>query len=210
VPTNAKVRSRKGVYQSKILKNEKGTIKLILLDTRYFRTPLKESDQKDMRYKPWAEADGGTILGETQWEWFQTELEDDTADFTVIITSIQFLSYQHGWEKWANHPLEVKKMYAVLGAAKAKNIILLSGDRHLAEIAVNRKAGLDYPLIEFTASGLTHTWIDSATEANEYRVSNVIKRLNFGVLHFNFEDQTVLFQIRGAQDFLYEEFVQQY
>jgi len=210
VPLGAEVRKRAGVYQSNLLQTQKGSVKMILLDTRSFRTPLKESPKEDWRYEAWTEADGGTILGETQWNWFKEELKDTRADFTIIITSIQFLSDNHGWEKWGNHPAEVKKMYATLRNAKAKNILLLSGDRHLAEIAVNYNSGLDYPLVDFTASGLTHTWIDSATEANAYRVSNVIKHLNFGVLRFDFENKRVTFQIRGKDNFLFEEFTQQY
>ncbi|RDK85525.1 alkaline phosphatase D family protein [Marinirhabdus gelatinilytica] len=209
-PDTAKVRSRKGVYHSRILEGNGGSVKLILLDTRYFRTALKKGEDPAVRYSAWPKNHSGTILGDEQWKWLENELKDDTTEFTVINTSIQFLSDQHGWEKWGNFPSEVTKFYELIRSAKAKNIVIVSGDRHLAEISVNDNAGLEYPLVDFTTSGLTHTWITSGTEKNPYRVSNVVKQLNFGVLHFNFEEETVTFQIRGEDNFLYEEFTQQY
>ena len=207
---NDPLRKREGVYHSRAIETEAGSVKFILLDTRYFRSPLKESNVEGDRYMAWPKSHEGTVLGEKQWNWLEDELKDNSADFTVIVSSIQFLNYNHGWEKWGNFPSEVATMYDVLKKAKAKNIFFLSGDRHMAEVSVNTEAGLPYPLVVFTSSGLTHTWIDGATEANKYRVSNVVKQLNFGVLLFDFENQEVTFQIRGEDDFLYETFTQQY
>lgn len=210
VPENDVRRKREGTYYSEIIASEKGKIKMIVLDTRYFRSPLKKSTDPSKRYDTWPEDHQGTILGDAQWQWLEKELEDDSADFTLIVSSIQFLSYDHGWERWATFPSEVSKMRALLQNARSKRILFLSGDRHMAEISVDSEAGLPYPLIEFTASGMTHTWIDGATEANKYRVSNVVKQLNFGVLFFDFEAKRIRFQIRGVNGFLYEEFEQQY
>jgi alkaline phosphatase D len=210
VPEDDPRRSRDGVYFSDKIQADGGTIKIIALDTRYFRSPLKRSEDSKRRYDDWEADHDGTMLGETQWKWLEEELRDDTADFTLLVTSIQFLSKEHGWEKWHNFPSEVKKMRELLKSAKAKNIIMLSGDRHMAEISVDENAGLDYPLIDLTSSGLTHTWPTYDTEANEYRVSNIIKRLNFSVLFFDFEKMEVTFEIRGRDNFIFERFIQQY
>jgi len=210
VPENDPLRSQEGVYQSKIYETEKGSVKVILLDTRYFRDGLKPSDIQGRRYDPWKEGEGGTILGETQWQWLKEQLNDTTADFNLIVTSIQFLADEHGWEKWGNHPSEVKKMYETLKNAKSKNILLLSGDRHLAEFSANNNAGLGYPLIDFTTSGLTHTFPDSPESINRYRVGKEIKDLNFGVLRFDFENDKVMMEIRGVENKLLENLEQQY
>lgn len=210
VPENDVRRTREGVYTSERYTTPKGSIKLILLDTRTFRDSLRKSEDPNLRYDPWEGDEGGTILGDAQWNWLEEELQDDTANFTLIVTSIQFLNDQHGWEKWGNHPNEVVKMKALLSAAKARNIVLLSGDRHMAEISVAEIEGLNYPLVDFTSSGLTRTWIDGATEGNPLRISNVIKRLNFGVLLFNFEKNQITFELRGEENFLYERYLQQY
>ena len=182
-------RNREGVYFSEMIEAGNGKIKLIVLDTRYFRSPLNNSTDPDKRYEPWPDDHGGTVLGDNQWAWLEEELKDDSADFTLIVSSIQFLSKEHSWEKWYNFPSEVKKMRELLKTAKARNIIILSGDRHLGEISVDPEVGLGYPLVDFTSSGMTHTWLTYATEANEYRVSNVVKRLNFGLLLFDFQNK---------------------
>ncbi len=203
-------RSRDGVYFSETIQADGGTIKLISLDTRYFRSPLKKSEDTARRYDDWDADHDGTMLGNVQWEWLEGELQDDSADFTLIVTSVQFLSKEHGWEKWHNFPSEVVRMRELLKSAKAKNIIMLSGDRHMAEISVDENAGLGYPLIDFTSSGLTHTWPTYDTEGNEYRVSNIIKRLNFGVLFFDLDKKEVTFELRGKDNFIFERFTQQY
>jgi len=210
VPADDIRRTREGVYTSETFTTPKGSIKIIHLDTRTFRDSLQKSSQPNLRYDAWQEGEGGTVLGAAQWQWLENELQEDTANFTLIVSSIQFLNDQHGWEKWGNHPSEVQKMKELLSQAKAKNIIILSGDRHMAEISVAELPGWDYPLIDFTSSGLTHTFIDGATEGNPYRISNVIKRINFSVIRFNFEKEVVTFEIRGENDFLYEQHLQQY
>ena len=67
VPENSTRRNREGVYHSEIFETEKGSIKVILLDTRYFRDELIKSDDPDKRYEPSA----GTVLGEKQWNWLE-------------------------------------------------------------------------------------------------------------------------------------------
>ncbi len=203
-------RTRPGTYKAETYTTNKGSIKVLLLDTRSFRDPLKKSEDPQRRYDYWPPGEGGTILGEDQWLWLTEELKDERPNFTLIVTSIQFLSYQHGWEKWGVFPDEVKKMEALLKQAKSKNIMMLSGDRHQAEISISNKLDLGYPLIDFTSSGLTHTWIKNGSSDNEYRVSNVVKQLNFGVLKFDFDTSKVEFEIRGANNFLFEQFTQPY
>ena len=213
LPKDDSRRKKEGVYHAETFTTDAGSIKVILLDTRYFRGPLKVNPNPKNeyeRYIPWQEGEGGSILGTEQWKWFENELKDDAADFTVIVSSIQFLSDKHGFEKWANHPSEVKKMYKTLKNAKAKNVLILSGDRHHAEVSVTKVPGLEDPLVDFTSSGLTHTWPGTPMDNNPYRVGEGTKQLNFGVLNFDFANEKVTYQIRGENNVLYEEFIQQY
>lgn len=210
VPKSDPLRKQEGIYYSKKYTTAEGSVKVILLDTRTFRDALNRSPIKGRRYDPWPMGEGGTVLGATQWKWLKNELNDNTTDFTMIVSSIQFLADEHGWEKWGNHPSEVEKMKTLLQNAKANNIFIVSGDRHLAEISRIEVPGLSYPLIDFTTSGLTHTFPNSAAPANSYRVGNVIQDLNFGVLQFNFKKETVTFEIRGENDVEFVTYVQQF
>ena len=203
-------RNREGVYFSEMYNSINGSIKVILLDTRYFRGPLKNNPEEGKRYMPWENGEGGTILGDAQWNWLIKELEDEKPTFTVIVSSIQFLADEHGWEKWANHPHEVEKMYQTLKNAKSNNILMLSGDRHLAEFSATEVEGLDYPLIDFTSSGMTKTYPDNPFEPNRYRIGEQVKQLNFGLLKFDFKNEIVTMEIRGEENHVFDVLVQKY
>ena len=50
---------------------------------------------------------------------------------------------------------------------------------------------MDYPLIDFTSSGLTHSYTDFSGEYNPYRVGDVVFDKSFGLLQFNFKTKEV-------------------
>ena len=202
-------RKRKGVYHSQIFNIDEKKIKIIVLDTRYFRTPLTVDPTGEQRYVP-NPTNSGTMLGDEQWQWLEKELLNSSADFNIIVSSIQFLSYEHGFETWGNMPHEVEKLKDLIVNSKAKNIILLSGDRHISEISSTKIDGLNYPLYDFTSSGLTHTYEEFISEPNQYRVSKVIKEKNFGILKFDLKTNTVNMEIRGLQNSLLESVTLKY
>jgi len=81
---------------------------------------------------------------------------------------------------------------------------------HQAEFSVNENAGTEYPLIDFTTSGLTHTYPEMAWNSNKYRVGEGTKVLNFGVLKFDFNNKKALMEIRTEGNELVEDLMQQY
>ncbi len=206
VPKDSKRRQQEGVYYSEVFDTPKGKIKIILLDTRYFRTGLKKSEVRGRRYEPWGKDHQGTILGEKQWQWLQHELQDTTVTFTVINSSIQVLSGEHGWERWATFPNELEKLKETLRTAASKNIFIISGDRHLAEFSVDTIDGLPYELVDFTTSGLTKTFPDNPDDYNPYRKGKQVKQLNFGVVYFDFDNERVSMEIRGKDNEVYETY----
>lgn len=210
IPQNDSLRTQEGVYYTQKYTTPKGSVKVILLDTRTFRDSLKKSTVEGWRFEPWEEGKGGTVLGDTQWAWLEAQLNDTDEDFTLIVSSIQFLADEHGWEKWGNFPMEMKRMDQVLANAKAKNILLVSGDRHLGEFSVKNISGLSYPLVDFTTSGLTHTYPESPDTPNRYRKGKIVKDLNFGVLQFNFETKKVIMELKGKENSVLESLKQQY
>jgi len=187
-------RHRKGVYFSKNYNIGKHLIKVIVLDTRYFRTKLTKDPTGVKRYIP-NRYGQGTMLGKAQWKWLKQELDSSKADFNVIESSIQVLSYQHGFETWGNMLSEVDKLEKIIADSKAKGVIILSGDRHIAEISQKKLPNMTYPLIDITSSGLTHSYTSYSGEPNKYRISEVVPKKNFGLLKFNFKDNKVTFEI---------------
>ncbi|MBG7629749.1 MAG: alkaline phosphatase family protein [Bacteroidetes bacterium] len=209
IPENDERRLQKGIYHSKDYKIGDHSIKVLILDTRYFRTALTIDSLSNKRYKP-NKLGEGTMLGETQWNWLEKELKNSNASFNIIVSSIQFLSNEHGFESWGNMPHEIEKLEAMLKNTKAKNTILLSGDRHISEISKKNIDGLSYSLIDFTSSGMTHSYTSYKNEPNRFRVVDVVSEKSFGVLHFDFELEIVKMEIRGGNNVLFKTFTQKY
>ncbi len=202
-------RKQEGVYFAKDYSLKNNTIKIILLDTRYFRTALTADNDTEKRFKPNVYGEG-TMLGETQWEWLKNELQNSEAAYNIIVSSIQFLSGEHGFETWANMPHEVDKLANLIKSSGAKNAIILSGDRHISEISKKEIDGLNYPIIDFTSSGLTHSYSDFKGEPNKYRLGNVVSKKSFGVLNFDFKTNAVTMEIRGENNVVFETYTQYY
>lgn len=178
VPSDAEVRNYDGTYQSYRIQNGNTEIKLILLDTRYFRDSLEINVNAPPLYQP----NDGTILGKDQWTWLEKELTGSEADIHIIASSIQVIPNDHGWEKWGNFPAERDRLFRLLANTKPARPIILSGDRHIAEFSKIDIDGLAYPVYEFTSSGLTHTWSSDRPEENKHRIGDLIIKKNFGLL----------------------------
>lgn len=187
-------RTQKGVYHSKTYKVKGSRIKIIILDTRYFRSDLTKDPSGEKRYIPNSNGTG-TMLGDAQWSWLEQELLEEDIDYNVIISSIQFLSGLHGFESWANMPHEVDKLLALLKSTKASNAMIVSGDRHISEFSKLNDSELPYPLVDFTSSGLTHSYASFEGEPNPYRVGAVVADRSFGLVGFDLNAQKVSFSI---------------
>lgn len=201
VPASASVRKREGLYQAFEYGSGNKKVKVIMLDTRYFRDTL-QAGSGVQRYVP---NEQGDVLGETQWKWLRHELATSDARLHIIGSSIQFIAEEQGFEKWANFPKARKRMLDLLTELKPSNTIFITGDRHIAEVSKMTLPGLPYPLYDFTSSGLTHTWEESEPEANPYRVGELIIQKNFGIININWNDHLPLLelQVRGLENSLY-------
>ena len=201
--------NREGVYQSYNYDFGENIIKVILLDTRYFRDTI----YRDPDTRAVLPNETGDILGKDQWIWLEEELKDSEAELHIIGSSIQVIPEEHAYEKWANFPKAQKRLYELLMKYPEKKVLFLSGDRHIAEISQITLEGLQYPLYDFTSSGLTHTWLREEPEPNGYRISDFVVSLNYGIIIFDWDENgkhIVTFQLRGEGDSLLYEFTPQY
>jgi alkaline phosphatase D len=208
IPANAAVRKREGAYQSYTFGKGEQKVKVIVMDTRYFRDTLLPDESKAKRYIPNLEGD---ILGEAQWKWLEKELKSSAANFTLLCSSIQVISDEHPHEKWGNFPNARKRLLTLIVKTKPKNLMILSGDRHMAEISKMDLQGLDYPLYDFTSSGMTHIRSGS-TENNKFRVGDMIIKKNFGLLKLSWDGSrpTVSMQVRTHGNELLQEIITKY
>ena len=209
VPADSERRTREGVYASHEYETPKGKVKIIVLDTRYFRSDLIKDEDPNRRYKP-DTSEEATVLGDAQWVWLEEELSNSTADFNLIMSSIQVLSGEHGFETWGNFPKETEKLENIIAQSNAKGVIILSGDRHISEFSKTDVAGLPYPLIDFTSSGLTHSYASFSGEPNKHRVGEVVSDKSYGVITFDFDKKEADMKMMGDHGTVLQELKQSY
>lgn len=182
-PAGSPRRRRAGVYESYTWGPQDRRLQVILLDTRYHRSPLTRRRPPVAGVGPYIanEDPAATILGAEQWEWLEQQLREP-ADLRIIGSSIQVVPEDHGWEKWMNHPRERERLYNLIRTTGAGGVLFISGDRHLAEISM-MDGGVGYPLYDITSSGLnsaSRSW--RPYEVNRHRVGTMNWGDNFGMI----------------------------
>lgn len=189
VPTNSPLRNQQGAYSANTYGPKGQRVKVILLDGRYFRDPLKKDGKANVPDP------SGDMLGEAQWKWLEEQLTDSDADVHVIGCGIQFLPEEHAYEKWANFPTSRQRFLDLLSKTKPKGALLISGDRHIAEVSKISVPNLGYDLYDVTSSGLTHV-SKPHEEPNRYRVGEMIAKLNYGLITINWNAKPLSATVR--------------
>lgn len=177
-PKDSPRRKRPGIFTSYVFGPAGKQVKVILLDTRYHRE------------KPGKNAD---ILGKEQWDWLENEVKSSQAQLNLVVSSIQVLPFEHDFEKWQNFPKARERLLKLLQSSK--NVLIISGDRHLAELSQLKEANL----WEVTSSGMTHSFQnpDEKRNRNSLRVGPVYDRLNYGFLTIDWTKRSVQVEVRS-------------
>jgi alkaline phosphatase D len=213
-PEDSPLRKRGGVYDARIFGPEGKRVQVILLDTRWFRGPLERMPKEEWKalrkakgkwhgpYLPAADSDS-TMLGSKQWEWLAAELKKP-ADLRLIVSGIQVVPIDHGWEKWGNLPKERRRLFELIRDSAATGVVFLTGDRHTADISMlphETDGSPAYPLYDVTSSGLNQNGFSK--ETNRYRAEKEkpFGKPNFGLIEIDWsqEDPSISMQIRDAK-----------
>jgi alkaline phosphatase D len=140
-----------------------------------------------------------TILGPDQWTWLEEQLRKP-ADLRLLVSSIQVVPEEHAWESWSRFPLEHKRLYRMIKATKAEGVIILSGDRHMAELSRHPDAA-GYPLYDLTASGLNMGRGGYWPEPNRHRIGEQFFENHFGLITVDWlDDPLITLHIRDLTD----------
>lgn len=203
LPADSPVRSRPGIYDSRVIGPEGRRVQIIQLDCRYFRSPLVKLSQRGAHgpYAPNRDP-AATVLGEAQWKWLEEQWKVP-ADLRVVMSSTQVLVQDHAWECWENFPLERARLLGQLKESGAGRVIFLSGDRHLAEImCLSNEDPLSpgFPVWEVTSSSLTNPGGGRDNEPNRHRISEGnFRDVNFGILEIDWKSGQVVASIRNLE-----------
>jgi alkaline phosphatase D len=210
VAKDSPLRKQEGVQSSHTFGPVGKRVQIILLDTRYFRSPLTRGYVPSERnegfrghYKATTDT-STTMLGEAQWKWLEAELRKP-AEVRIIASSIQVLPDEHGSEKWGNFPHERTRLFHLIRDTKANGVVMISGDRHLAEIMEidTARSGNSYPIFEVTSSSLnapsgnmTKAGTRFANEINSYRIGLTYFDTNFGMITIDWSQPDPLIRMR--------------
>ncbi|MDA0820246.1 MAG: alkaline phosphatase D family protein [Proteobacteria bacterium] len=200
------VKSRPGIYESRMFGEDGKVTQIIMLDTRFFRSDLETMPYQNERpplglYQPSSDV-SKTMLGDAQWQWLEQELAKP-ADLRIVVSSIQVLTDAHDYEAWENLPLEREKLYAILAAREDSGLVLLSGDRHAGGIYSDTPQAAGEQFWELTSSSMNYSFSsterNTAREPDPKRLTDFISEENFGLVEIDWDAKTFTMSMRGSQ-----------
>jgi alkaline phosphatase D len=196
---NEDVGAYPGTYYARTFGPEGQRTQVIVLDTRFFRSPLTPTDEWGKkgkeRYIPSADPEQD-MLGNDQWTWLQNRLQDP-ADLRLIVSSIQVLPTNgHGFEAWATMPMEQQRLYQVVRETEAKGVVFVSGDRHTAFLYKD-DAALPYPAYEITASSMNVSFAETSSEMDRAQLGEGYPPENYGAIGIDWTAGTVSLEVKS-------------
>lgn len=182
-----------GIYHAKVIGPKKKAVQVIMLDTRYFRSPLIDRPGNEGKAFDYLPNEEGTILGEAQWQWLEAQLKRP-ANVRIIVSSIQMIATEPKFEKWGNFPKERQRFFDLLKKTHAKNVVVLSGDRHIASITKTTVKGYG-DLYEITSSSINRA--NTYGDSDPQYVGPVYNKENFGLATIDWTKKKMLVEIHG-------------
>jgi alkaline phosphatase D len=134
----------------------------------------------DRMYRTNPEQDSPSMLGPHQKEWLFEQLRASTGTFKFLITSVPWAygTKPGSLDPWQGYKEERAEIFSFLHNHRIEGVILLSGDRHRADVwKIERPAG--YDLYEFENAQLTniHTHDTMPDALFSYNAKNMFGKL---------------------------------
>ncbi len=153
-------------------------VAVFMLDVRSNKTPWNEGLQS------WVPNYSGDFLGEKQWEWFEQSIQRSDASINIIVNGLQVHSYRfmssNSAELWSNFPTSRQRLYDTILHKNVLSPIIISGDVHMAQFLrkdcrkthqISENDAQSRPIVEFTTSGMTHSWGTCAACTESFHIS---------------------------------------
>ncbi len=159
---------------------------IFMLDDRMYRTNPDEPSP--------------TMLGPDQKTWLFEKLQESTGTFKLLVTSVPWAygAKPGSLDPWQGYREERAEIFSFLHENRVEGVILLSGDRHRADVwKIERPEG--YDLYEFQNAQLTNIHTHQTMEAAEfsYNQKNMFGRLAFDTTA---SDPSVTYEIITIDD----------
>ena len=206
-PANSERRLRDGGVYTAYRDGPAGRrVQLLLLDTRWDRSPLQRVSRAVYAVRqllfmgPYTATRGSDVrlLGEDQWRWLESELRQP-AEVRIIATSIPFLQEGTGWENWSNFPEERQRLINLVVQTGANGVLFITGDTHRAQFS-RWTEGVPYPLWEINSSGLTRNSLQPVPEL--HRIGGIYTGDNYGLIRidWNQADPAISLEIHAVDN----------
>lgn len=195
-----------GVYRSRVWGPVGKRVQVILLDTRFGRSPFYDKQETKeglgLNSTTTSTTTDRQMLSARQWDWLEQQLQVD-AELRLVVSSIQVLNDETNFECWRHIPAERERLYDLL---RDKSVMLVSGDRHVGGF-YGTQDGLIH---EVTASSWTHTIpfgafgsncssAETCDEVDPRRIGDLVRMNHFGSVDIDWEKRTVTMSLRRAE-----------
>lgn len=157
-----------------------GPAEFFMLDGRYYRENYLEPDP--------------SMLGLVQKAWLLDSLKKSSAPFKLIVSPVPFADDSKiddegdsnepsfmAKDVWFGFQKERREIYDFLADHKISGVVLLSGDRHRADLRINHRQN-GYPLYELMCSWLTNP---TGAHASGNPVWQYIEKPTYALLSFD-------------------------
>jgi alkaline phosphatase D len=162
---------QEGVYTSYTFGPEEKQVKIILLDTRYFKDVDKDAK----------------LLGKKQWEWFEREVTHSKAKLLMIVGGFPMMSIDMPMSvEWADYPEEKLHLLEVVKKTSSP-VLFLTGDKHFGSIY----RGVD-DHVELLASGMTHTAKAALRPYIRAKFANYVFDLHYAMIEIEWQNSIPL------------------
>lgn len=196
--TGDRTAARDGVYDSYVFGPEGRRVQIILLDTRFGRTPLTRLPERSENGRYGRSSDPEQrMLSQAQWTWLAEELQRP-AEIRIIASSIQVLADGHDWEAWETLPIEQARLYETVRTSGARGVVFVSGDRHVAGLYA-QDGLLAHRAYELTASSLNLSFRDVSTERSSNQIGDLYAPVNFGTIRIDWEARRLALAVNDLQ-----------
>ena len=164
-----------------------GDIDFIMLDCRYYREDPKKVLTPSM-------------LGPFQKAWLKEKLQESTATFKVIASSVPWAkdTKPGSDDTWDGFPGEREEIFSFIEEHRIEGVIFLSADRHRSDAwKIERFGGYDF--YEFMSSRLTNIHTHDLMSGSLFGYN---KKCSFGSLEFDttISDPTVSYTIKSIDN----------
>lgn len=188
---------RPGVYYARTIGPVGQRIQFIMLDTRFFRSDVVKKNKKYLvnHHRQ------ATMLGKAQWLWLEQQLKQP-AELRFIASSVQVLMNSGLSEGWQAFPHERQRLLKLIN--QSNNVILLSGDRHLANFYQYQPAK-GPTVTEFTSSSMNlpitgKTREEFKQRREPFEHGQAVFDANFGLIKILWPDKAVVMEIRNDKN----------